>query len=66
MIQSMMGRVCGDPSRSGTHLTGVVGELVYAIQFDEKVDDLICAYGDGGGTSHQPHYDCLKRFQLGL
>jgi len=42
------GRVCGEQSSTEAHLTGAVGELAYAIQYDEKIDESIYAYGDGG------------------
>ena len=42
------GRVCGEQSRTKAHLTGVVGELAYAVQYNKNIDDSIYSYGDGG------------------
>lgn len=42
------GRVCGEQSSTDAHTTGAVGEIAYAIQYDEQVDESIYAYGDGG------------------
>jgi len=42
------GRVCGEQTRSDAHLTGVIGELAYAIQYNKKIDESIYSHGDGG------------------
>lgn len=42
------GRVCGNQSSTDAHLTGVVGELAYALHYDESIDTEIYEYGDGG------------------
>lgn len=41
------GRACGEQSSTDAHTTGAVGEIAYAIQDDEQVDESIYAYGDG-------------------
>lgn len=42
------GRICGDQSGMEAHLTGVVGELAYAIRTGNSIDDTVYRYGDGG------------------
>ncbi len=42
------GRVCGNQSSTDAHLTGVVGELAYAIHYDESIDSEIYEHGDNG------------------
>jgi hypothetical protein len=42
------GRVCGNQTSKNAHVTGVFGELVYANQYDEQVDNSVYARGDNG------------------
>jgi hypothetical protein len=42
------GRLCGGQTSLEAHLTGIVGELGYAIESDSCIDDSIYEYGDHG------------------
>jgi len=42
------GRICGDQTSIDAHLTGVVGEMGYAIETDSCIDNSVYEYGDGG------------------
>ena len=42
------GRVCGDQTSTDAHITGVIGELIYATRYDAQIDDSIYSYGDDG------------------
>jgi len=42
------GRVCGEQSSKGAHLTGAIGEVAYAIKNNDSVDESVYTYGDGG------------------
>jgi len=42
------GRVCGQQSSEGAHLTGAIGEVAYAVRNDDCIDESIYRYGDDG------------------
>lgn len=42
------GRVCGRQSSEDAHLTGVIGEVAFAVKNDDAIDESIYEYGDDG------------------
>jgi len=42
------GRVCGDQTSIEAHITGVIGEMGYAIDTDSCIDGSVYQYGDNG------------------
>lgn len=42
------GRVLGDQTSIDVHTIGVIGELVYATRYNDRIDDSVYSYGDSG------------------